>query len=138
MDLTLLHPDKRHELSLRVEKVKFQMQIAGMDGLLVGSPTNLYYLGGGVFRGYVYIPVDRDPLFFMIPPSEGIGDMCHTIRKPEMIAGILESQGIGKATKLGLEFDDLSYSEIRRLMRALPAGEYSDATPVLRLSLIHI
>lgn len=134
MDLTLLHPDKRHELSLRVEKVKFQMQIAGMDGLLVGSPTNLYYLGGGVFRGYVYIPVDRDPIFFMIPPSEGIGDMCHTVRKPEMIAGILESQGIGKAGKLGLEFDDLSYSEVRRLMRALPAVEYSDATPVLRMA----
>lgn len=132
MDLTLLHPENHDELTLRIEKVKYNMQPIGLDGLLVGSPTNLYYLAGGIFRGYVYIALDREPIFFLIPPSVSDNPRCRSIRKPEMIADILKNEGYGLPQRLGLEYEDLSYAEITRLQKALPASEYVNSTMAMR------
>lgn len=132
MDLTLLHSDRRDELARRIEKVKYQMGMAEMDALLAGWPTNLFYLAGGVFRGYVYVPVDREPLFLLIPPSECDMTQCRDIRKPEMIPDVLRAEGYPLPRHLGLEFQDLTYAEISRLQHIFEGARTLDCTPVLR------
>lgn len=138
MDLTLLHADHKAELGLRLEKIRYEMEPAETDAILVGTPTNLYYTAGGVFRGYVYIPLDRDPLFLLMPPSEcDSRSECDTtqvrgIRKPEMIPDVLKAEGYPMPSRLGLEMQDMSYSDVTRLMKVFHMSECRDATPVLR------
>ncbi len=80
----------------------------------------------------MYIALDREPIFFLIPPSVSDNPRCRSIRKPEMIADILKNEGYGLPHRLGLEYDDLSYAEITRLQKALPASEYVNGTMAMR------
>ena len=128
MDFPLLEQDMRGEFELRVEKVRRQMRARNADGLLVASSINLFYLAGGVYRGYIYIGLESDPVVFMIPPAEWKG--AHSIRKPEQIPAIIGEQHAPK--RLALEFDDLFYSEIERLAKLWPDAEIVNGSALLR------
>ncbi len=128
MDFPLLEQDMRGEFELRVEKVRRQMRARNADGLLVASSINLFYLAGGVYRGYIYIGLESDPVVFMIPPAEWKG--AHSIRKPEQIPAIIGEQHAPK--RLALEFDDLFYSEIERLAKLWPDAEIVNGSAILR------
>lgn len=132
MDLTLLHPENRDELELRLEKVRYHMDMAKLDAMLIASPTNLYYMAGGVYRGYVYIPIDREALFFLMPPSQS--DAAHVlyIHKPELIPDMLRKEGYDMPRHLGLEFQDLLYSDVERLKKVFAGSEASDCSMVMR------
>lgn len=132
MDLTLLHADKNQEFQLRLDKARYNMAMAEMDAMLIGAPTNLYYLAGGVFRGYIYVPADGDPIYFLIPPSKADSPLTREIRKPEMIADVLKKEGYDMPRRIGMELQDLYYSEIQRLHAIFPGSELKDATPVMR------
>lgn len=132
MDLTLLHSDNHSELKLRLDKVRYNMGLEETDAILIGAPANLYYMAGGVFRGYIYIPDDRDPLFFLIPPSEADHPAVRSIRKPEMIADILKEEGYGMPRRLGLEFDDLYYNEVERLKKVFDGCKFTNSSTVMR------
>ena len=43
---------------MRVDNIREMMRNNGFDAVLVGTNANLYYLTGGVFSGYVYIPAE--------------------------------------------------------------------------------
>ena len=132
MDLTLLHADQKQECQLRLDKARYNMAMAEMDAMLIGAPTNLYYLAGGVFRGYIYVPADGDPVYFLIPPSKADSPLTREIRKPEMIADVLKKEGYDMPRRIGMELQDLYYSEIQRLHAIFPGSELKDATPVMR------
>lgn len=132
MDLTLLHPENRDELELRIEKVRYNMGMSDMDAMLVASPTNLFYLAGGIYRGYVYIPADGEVIYFLIPPSDSNCPQVRHIHKPEMIPDILRKEGYDIPGHIGLEFQDLIYSEAERLKKVFAGAVAEDCTPVLR------
>lgn len=93
MEFPLLNPTLRDEFDLRVSKVRLAMEKSRLDAVPIASSVNIFYLTGGVCRGYFYLPIDMEPIFFMVPPAEATSDMEVNVRKPELIPDILADRG---------------------------------------------
>lgn len=132
MEFPLLNNEMRPEHDLHVSKVRETMARHDMEAMLVASSVNILYLTGGICRGYIYLPLDADPLFFMVPPAEATRHDEISIRKPEQIAEILQDWGYKLPARLGLEYDDLYYSEVERLTKAFGGITTANASRVLR------
>ena len=91
------------ESALRIGKVRAQMAEAQLDAVLIADNANIYYTTGAMFRGYVYIPADGQPLIFVIRPIDLTGDDVVNIRKPEQITAALSERGMALPGVLGLE-----------------------------------
>ena len=126
MQLQLL---SREESSLRFDKVRHLMKADGVDALLISDNANLYYLTGRVFAGYVYLPADGMPIYFVRRPVKMEGDGVVEIRKPEQMA---ETIGLNLPEKLGLELDVTAWSTVKRLSNVFPASEIANASTIMR------
>ncbi|MBD5386816.1 aminopeptidase P family protein [bacterium] len=129
-----LLPDMKAEFNLRLSKVREAMASGDCDALLISSTTNIFYLSGCVFRGYVLITPDRDPVWFMVAPSVAPENTpgLFNIHKPEMIPAWMEEHGYPAPQRPGLEFDDLLYSDIERLKSLFPGVEIKNASKMMR------
>lgn len=134
MNIPFLSPELHRELELRLAKVRTEMNKEHLDALLIGASVNIYYLSGCIFRGYVYVTADRDPLFMLVPPSypDDKEETSVAIRKPEVIIDKLGELAYPLPSRLGLEYSDLLYSDIERLKKCFPNTEFADATMVMR------
>ncbi len=134
MKIPFLTPELRPELTLRLDKVRKEMKKEKLDAILIGSSVNIYYMSGCIYRGYVYVTAEREPLFMQVPPSYPNPDEPDSIaiRKPEVIADKLGELGYELPNRVGLEYMDLLYSDIERLKRCLPFAEFADASMVMR------
>lgn len=131
--MKLIPDDLRKEMDSRIESVRCHMRRSGAEALLVASNANIYYTTGRFFRGYVYIPADGGAIWFVIKPDVYDHDPdVEIIRKPEMIAAALSARGIPVPSKIGLEFDSLTYSDVMRLKAAFPGAEAVDGSAALR------
>lgn len=120
------------ESHLHIEKVRARMREEGIDAVLIADNANLYYICFAVFRGYIYIPAEGRPLCFVIRPIDLLGDDVVSLRKPEQIPALLAERGYRQPAVLGLEMDDLSYSDVERLHKAMGDCPVRNASPVLR------
>ncbi len=122
-NLILLDQDEFHR---RLSKVRAGMN--GVEAILVCDNANIYWLTGRVFAGYIYIPADDKPLFFVRRPVGLEGDGVIYIRKPELIAEAIRNF----PASLGLELDILACSMARRLLTIFPNVVTANASPLLR------
>lgn len=131
--MKLIPTEFREDIALRIESVKSQMKHLGMDALIVATTSNLFYTTSRVFRGYVYIPIDENPIWFLIKPDifDKAEDIIN-IRKPEEIPGILKKLNRKMPESAGYELDDLSYSDVERLKALFPAAEVRNGSKALR------
>ena len=132
MNYPLLQPDNSAELNLRIEKIRKEMNSAAIDALLIGATPNAFYLTGGIYNGFAYIPAEGEPRFFFIPPCESKSPLTKSVRKPELIAPMLIEEGYEMPKRLGLELDDLTYSEVERLKKCFPGSETANGSAVMR------
>lgn len=134
MTFPYLQADMQEEFALRIEKTRKAMKENGCDALLIASTTNLYYLSGAVFRGYILVTENHDPIWFMVPPSYAPEGAPHTytIHKPEMIPDRMSELSIAMPATIGLEYDDLLYSELERLKRIFPDSEIRNGSKPMR------
>ncbi len=135
MNIPFLTQDLAGELDLRIEKVRKAMEKSHADAAIAASSPNMFYLSGGIFRGYIYIDKDpeKNPLFFFILPSEAPKkDNCVQIHKPEQIMSHLSAMGYPIPSRLGLEYGDMLYSDIERLKKCFPESDFTDATAIFR------
>ena len=133
--MKLIPSDLLPEINTRIESIKKNMKACGLDAILVSSTANIYYTTLRVFRGYVYISIDRNPVWFVIKPDifEDMENLV-AIRKPEMIPSELEKAGFPLPKKVGLEYDGMSYSEIERLKKVFPTAEFANGSYLLSLT----
>ncbi|MDE6027966.1 MAG: Xaa-Pro peptidase family protein [Muribaculaceae bacterium] len=134
MTYPFLLPDMKAELDRRLEKARAAMIADGCDALLLSSSVNLLYLSACVFRGYLLLPADREPVWFMVRPSfapEGFPNVV-SIHKPEMIPAWMAENGYPVPESIGLEFDDTLYSEIERLKNLFPASRIKNGSKPMR------
>lgn len=120
------------EQEIRISKVRKQMAIAGADAVLVTDSANIYYLTGSVFRGYVYVPAQGRCLMFVIRPVGMHGADLLYIRKPEQILSELKRLEIPVPVNLGLELDDISFSDVERLKTAMQPTAVTNASAILK------
>lgn len=133
--MKLIPDNLRAEINLRMDSLRRHMREEGADALLVASNPNLYYTTCRFFRGYVYIPVEGNPLWFVIKPNvfDSENDVV-LIRKPEVIATELVRLGYKSPMAVGYEFDDLSYSDVSRLKGIFPEAKVANGSKILRKS----
>lgn len=125
-------PALAKELKLRWDKIQQNMSDVHADGLLICDNVNLYYVSGRIFRGYCYIPVKREPIFFVRRPLGLNGTQVVYIRKPEEIGEYLQKNGIAFPDKLLLESDSISYSDYKRYETIFTPKEVLNGTALLR------
>ena len=123
------------EIYYRISRVKEIMKQNNLNALLIGSNANLYYLSGRFFRGYIYIPVEGEVFWFVIKPqifSEE--EKVIYVRKPEEILSILEKKDLPVPSNIGLEENDLSYSDIIRLKNIFKESSLENASLIMKKS----
>ena len=119
------------DLPIRWEKVQALMRKLGAEGFLVASRIGILYLSGRVYRGYLYLPAEGCPLYFVQRPIGLQGEGVYAVRKPEQIPDCLAAEKIAPK-KILLEADDLTHGEWLRLSALFPAAEISNGSSVLR------
>ena len=128
----MIDEDLMNDLKLRQQRVQEAIQAAEMDGLLLTTDVNIYYLTGRVFNGYYYLPADDEPVFFVKRPVDLVGDRIFHIRKPEQIPEIFTSLGWPLPQCVLLETDILSYNEWLRLQSVFHFQQIKNASLWLR------
>lgn len=119
----------REEAQLRLAKIRAEMHASDMSAMLVTDNANKFYITGRVFAGYIYLPYNGLPIYFVQRPVELQGDGVVYIRKPEQIS---ETLGLNVPESLGLELDTLSYSSAERLKKIFPQSRLMNASKVMR------
>ena len=93
----------KDDLKIKWNRIKDELVKKGMDACLLTVDVNLYYTTGRVFSGYLYLPADDEPWFFVKRPNGLEGDRVVYIRKPEDMPDIFAEQGIPMPQSLLLE-----------------------------------
>lgn len=133
--MNLISVDVFDDIKLRIEKIRNLMKEEEIDALLIASNTNIYYTTGRFFRGYVYLPSEGEPLWFVIKPETFDEDLyLKYIRKPEMIPEVLEKSGYPMPGKIGLELDNLTFSEVGRLEKVFGNSTMVNCSQILKKS----
>ena len=103
---------------------------------LVRDNSNIYYLTGRVFRGFVYLNTALDsPRYFVRQPNhltDADKALDKHIHKPEQIPAFLAGEGIDISAPVALELDLVSYSEARRLAACFGQTPEQNISGVLR------
>lgn len=121
------------EIKLHAEKIASLLRDNNIDAVLIGSNANIYYTALRFFRGYSYITSNGTVTFFVVRSAPGGGsENCIAIRKPEQIPSKMEELGIPVPTRLALELDTMTFSDITRLKNVFPDSEICNASPIIR------
>ena len=120
------------DLFFRQQRVQKAIREAGVDGILLTTDANIYYMTGLVFNGYYYLPTDDEPVFFVKRPDGLSGERIFPIRKPEQIADIFASHGWTVPENILMETDEVSYNECMRLQNVFQFRKISNATTFMR------
>jgi Xaa-Pro aminopeptidase len=130
--MNLLQYPPKEDLEIRWHSVQRLLAEAGGDACLVSANVNIYYLAGKVFTGYIYLPVEGEPLFFVQRPSGWVGEQIVAIRKPEDIPDLLKERNFPLPENLFLEADQITHNEFLRLETAFNPVKTGNATIILR------
>lgn len=129
-----LIPDNfKAEIEIRKKKIMKAMHDFDTDAILIAANANVYYSSGRFFRGFVYITRNGTALWFVIKPQvfEEEDDVFF-IRKPEDISRYLADFNLESPSKIGLEENDLSYSDVIRIKNIFPESTLTNASLILK------
>ena len=124
--------DLQYEIKLRIKNLQKVMQKSDMEGCLITNSVNMYYLTGMVFNGYLYIPAEGFPHYFVKRPEVLICENSSFIYKPEQIPDLFIEKGIKKPETLLLEADELSYNDYIRLYSVFQPKRTGNASIIMR------
>ncbi len=120
------------DLFFRQQRIQKAIRKAGVDGILLTTDVNIYYMTGLVFSGYYYLPADDEPVFFVKRPGGLSGERLFSIRKPEQIIDIFASKGWSLPKSILMETDEISYNECMRLQNVFQFQKIDNATTFMR------
>ena len=120
------------DLKIHIARVQKLLTEAGSDAALISTEVNIYYLAGIIFAGYIYLPAEGEPLWFVQRPSGLKGKQVIYIRKPEDIPAILKERNIPLPENLFLESDQITHNEFLRLEAVLHPVRTGNMTVLLR------
>jgi Xaa-Pro aminopeptidase len=120
------------DLFIRQKRVQKALRAAGVDGILLTTDVNIYYMTGLVFNGYYYLSVEGDPAFFVRRPGGLSGERIFAIRKPEQIPDVFVANRWKMPEHVLLETDVISYNECLRLQDACGFRKIENASLFMR------
>lgn len=121
------------EITGRIHNLQRGMREKGIDAMLVTSNVNLFYVTGRFFRGYAYVPIIGEPIYFVVrPQTYQKEDNIRFVRKPEQISELLEEMGFGQPRNIGMEKDTLTVMEYQRLSAIFDCPDKPNISGLLR------
>lgn len=123
-ELQLLPSD---EIKLRIARVTEAMTSCNLDAVLLCDNSNIYYLTGRVFCGFIYVTAECEMTCFVRRPSTLRGNGIIHISKPEEI-----SKHVKPVETMGFELDTMPYSRVERLAAVFQAAVPGNASAVMR------
>ena len=120
------------DLKIRLNLVRQLLSEAGGDAALISTDVNIYYLTGIVFSGFIFLPAEGEPLWFVQRPSGLKEEQVIYIRKPEDIPAALKEKNIPLPETLFLEAGQITHNEFLRFEAALNPVRTGNMTALLR------
>lgn len=120
------------DIEIRHQRIREEMQKTGIDACILTTLPNVFYMTGGVYNGYFYLPAEGKPIHFLKRKSDFEPENPIYIRKPEMICDELERSGYKLPQNVLLEVDAISYSECKRLADSLKIKDIANASNLMR------
>ena len=122
------------DLVVRRRRLQKEMQKSGIDACILTTSVNVFYMVGGVYNGYYYLPASGEPTHFIKRTIDFHLDNVIHIRKPEQIVEELRKARINVPSKILLEVDALSFTDANRLISSLNLNlpDISNASVLLR------
>jgi len=115
------------EISSRIGALRRRMELEGVEVALVLQNVDLFYFAGTLQRGYLVIPLEEEPAFFVQQDygrAKGESPL-----KVEKVKGLGELEDFGPfrvARRVGVELDVLPVSLFRKMERAFGGKEWVD------------
>ncbi len=120
------------DLAIRRKRLQSVMQKKNVEACILTSGVNIFYLTGGIYTGYLYIPANGELIHFVKRPVDLPLTDAVSIRKPEQISGELRVRGMSLPATVLLETDVLPYSSCLRLLNMLGLRDALNASVLLR------
>ncbi|MGI6717688.1 MAG: M24 family metallopeptidase [Bacteroidales bacterium] len=123
------------ELKNRIKRLQDIIVKEKVDGCIINSSVNLFYLCDFIFDGFLYILPEGNPIFFIKRPIGIEGDDVFYIRKPEQILDLLSSnlkENFRKPNRIFIENDVTSYNTVIRIQNALGNPEMVNVSGIMR------
>lgn len=120
------------DIDLRCQRLQNTMQSMNIEGCILTTAVNVFYMTGMVYNGYFYLPAEGKPFHFVKRPEDVSFDNTVYIRKPEQITDELKNRNISIPKSLLMETDVVSYGECSRLLNTFDLKEAANASVVMR------
>lgn len=120
------------DIKKRHRRIQEEMQKSGIDACILTTSVNIFYVVGGIYNGYFYLPAEGNPLHLLKRMTEIPLENAVNIRKPEQILSELEKSGLRAPQKVLLEIDAISYTECNRMINSLNMPEVINASVFMR------
>lgn len=120
------------DIEIRHQRIQQEMQSTGIDACILTTLPNVFYVTGGVYNGYFYLPAEGKPIHFLKRKSDFELENSVHIRKPELIPDELEKMGYKIPNTVLLETDAVSFSECSRLINSLQIKDIANASLFMR------
>ncbi len=113
------------------------MQESSVDAVFILQNADLYYFSGTIQSGLLCLPCDDEPVYLVSKSlaraaQESVWKRVLPLPKVEIAPRILESEGIGRLKRVGLEMDVLPAALYSRIVQSFPGVEFLDASMAVR------
>ncbi|MBN1848209.1 MAG: aminopeptidase P family protein [Deltaproteobacteria bacterium] len=125
-----------NEITGRTQRLQKKMRVNNMDGLLIVQRVDLFYFSGTAQNGALYIPMDGDPVLFVLKympraivesPLQNIIE----IKSMKEIPGLMVDHFGLLPEKLGLEFDVLPVKDFHFYQSFMGVRDYMDGSRLI-------
>ena len=120
------------EKNSKLEKIQNIIIDKHMDGCILTSPVNQFWLCRFIFDGYIYILPEGNPILFVKRPLNINHDWAVYLRKPEQITDMLSKMSLSLPKNILLETDYLTFNATARLKAALNVDEIQNVSVDMR------
>lgn len=124
--------DLSKDLLIRQQRLQSAMQSMNIEGCILTTAVNVFYMTGMVYNGYYYLPIEGQPVHFVKRPEDVSFDNTIYIRKPEQITDELKNLGRSIPQSILIETDVISFGECSRLLNTFSLKEAANASTLMR------
>ncbi|MBN9303133.1 MULTISPECIES: M24 family metallopeptidase [Dysgonomonas] len=124
--------DLSKDLLIRQQRLQSAMQSMNIEGCILTTAVNVFYMTGMVYNGYYYLPIEGQPVHFVKRPEDVSFDNTIYIRKPEQITDELKNLGRSIPQSVLIETDVISFGECSRLLNTFGLKEAANASALMR------
>lgn len=125
------------EIEQRISRIQAELQVKEIDGLFIVQRVDLFYFSGTAQNGFLYIPVEGDPLLFIkkyIPRARNessikdIFEIKSIKEVPHLIVDVYKSL----PQQLGFELDVIPVNDFNFYKGLFPDTTCVDGSPLIR------